>query len=132
MSKSAASEYNYISLLDSEDDVRRKIKKAVTDSGSEIVYSDEKPALKNLINIYASFSGKSPKEIEKLYAGKGYGDFKTELAEVVISFLKPFQARFNELSDEDVINILKEGKEKVKKIAKAKMGKVRQCVGFIS
>lgn len=65
MSKSAASEYNYIALTDDEETVRRKIKKAVTDSGSEIVYSDKKPALKNLINIYSLISNTSAKDIEK-------------------------------------------------------------------
>ena len=132
MSKSAASEYNYISLLDTEEIVRKKIKKAVTDSGSEIIYADEKPALKNLINIYASFSGKSPKGIEKMYAGKGYGDFKTELAEVIIGFLQPFQAKFEALSDEDVMIILRKGAEKVRPMAKRKMDEVKNKMGFIA
>jgi len=131
MSKSAASEYNYISLLDDEETVKRKIKKAVTDSGSEIIYSDEKPALKNLINIYSSFSNLSPKEIEKKYTGKGYGDFKTELAEVIIGFLKPFQEKFNALSDEEVLKILADGATKVRPIAKAKLDEVKNKVGFI-
>lgn len=131
MSKSAASEYNYISLLDDAETVRRKIKKAVTDSGSEIVYSEDKPALRNLINIYSSFSGKSPQEIEKMYAGKGYGDFKTDLAEVVIGFLTPFQERFHALSDEDAMKILEEGAEKVRLLAKAKLNEVKKKVGFV-
>jgi tryptophanyl-tRNA synthetase len=131
MSKSAASEYNYISLLDDAETVKKKIKKAVTDSGSEIVYDDEKPALKNLINIYASFSVKAPKEIEKMYAGKGYADFKTGLAETVIAFLEPFQKRYNALSDEEVLDILKQGAEKVRPLAKKKMDEVKKKVGFI-
>jgi tryptophanyl-tRNA synthetase len=131
MSKSAASEYNYISLLDDEQTVQRKIKKAVTDSGSEIIYNDDKPALKNLINIYASFSGQTPKEIEKAFAGKGDGDFKTELAQVINGFLKPFQAKFNALSDKAVLKILSEGAKKVQPIAKAKLDKVKQNVGFV-
>ncbi|MDD5397282.1 MAG: tryptophan--tRNA ligase [Candidatus Moranbacteria bacterium] len=131
MSKSAASEYNYISLLDDEQTIRRKIKKAVTDSGSEIVYSDEKPALKNLINIFCSFSGKSFKEIEKNFVGKGYGDFKNELANVVVESLKPFQEKFNSISDEDVLKILKEGAEKVRPIAKAKLDEAKRKVGFV-
>jgi len=131
MSKSAASEYNYISLLDDAETIRKKIKKAVTDSGSEIVYNDDKPALKNLINMYSSFAGIAPKEIEKKFAGKGYGDFKTELAEVIISFLTPFQERFNALSDEDVMKILQDGAEKVRPIAKKKLDEVKKKVGFI-
>jgi tryptophanyl-tRNA synthetase len=131
MSKSAVSAYNRIELLDDAETIRRKIKKAVTDSGSEIIYSDEKPALKNLINIYASFSGKTPQEIQALYAGKGYGDFKTELAEVVIGFLEPFQEKFNKLSDQEVVKILREGGEKVQRIAKKKMDEVKSRVGFV-
>ncbi|EKE16543.1 MAG: hypothetical protein ACD_11C00004G0041 [uncultured bacterium] len=131
MSKSAASEYNYIALTDDAETVRRKIKKAVTDSGSEIIYADEKPALKNLINIYVSFSGKTPKEIEKMYEGKGYGEFKSDLAEVVVDFLKPFQEKFNALSDEEVLNVLREGGEKVREIAKKKMVEVKKKMGLI-
>ncbi|HBU10371.1 MAG: Tryptophan-tRNA ligase [Candidatus Moranbacteria bacterium GW2011_GWC2_37_73] len=131
MSKSAESVYNRIELLDDEETIRRKIKKAVTDSGSEIIYSDDKPALKNLINIYAAFSEKSPKEIEKLYVGRGYGDFKTELAEVIIGFLKPFQEKFNALSEEEVLKILADGAAKVRPIAKAKLDEVKGKVGFI-
>lgn len=131
MSKSAASEYNYIALTDDADTVRRKIKKAVTDSGSEIVYRDDKPALKNLINIYCSFAGVTPQEVEKKFAGKGYGDFKTELAEVVIGFLVPFQARLEELSDEKVLAILHSGREKVERLAAEKMAEVKKKVGFV-
>jgi tryptophanyl-tRNA synthetase len=98
MSKSAESEYNYIALTDSEEAVRKKIKKAVTDSGSEIKYVDDKPALKNLINIYSLLSDKKPQEIEKLYAGKGYAEFKEYLLSVIINFIKPFQ-EMNALTD---------------------------------
>jgi len=132
MSKSASSEYNYISLTDDAETVKRKIKKAVTDSGSEIVYDDEKPALKNLINIYASFSGKAPREIEEIYVGKGYGDFKTDLAEVINGFLVPFQEKLNSISDEDALEILRAGAEKVRPLAKAKLDEVKKKVGFIS
>lgn len=132
MSKSAPSEYNYIALTDDADMVRRKIKKAVTDSGSEIVYSDEKPALKNLINIYTLLSGKTSQEIEAMYVGRGYGDFKTELAEVVVSFLTPFQERLASISDEQVLTILQAGAEKVKPLAQDKIRQVYERVGFIA
>lgn len=132
MSKSATSEYNYISLLDDEEMVRRKIKKAVTDSGSEIEYSQEKPALYNLINIYSSFSDKSPQEIEQMYKGKGYADFKSDLADVVVEFLKDFQGKFNTISDEEVGRILENGAKKAKSIASEKMEVVREKVGFLS
>lgn len=131
MSKSAASEYNYIALTDSAETVRRKIKKAVTDSGSEIVYQDDKPALKNLINIYSLLSNKTTTELEKLYAGKGYADFKNDLAEVIITFLTPFQEKYNALSDEKVLEILKAGAEKVRPLAKAKLEEVKKKIGFV-
>lgn len=131
MSKSAASEYNFIALSDDVDTVRRKIKKAVTDSGSEIVYADDKPALKNLINIYTLLSGKTSNEIETMYQGKGYGDFKTDLAEVVIGFLAPFQERFAVISDDEILSILRAGAERAGSLATAKLTEVKERVGFL-
>lgn len=132
MSKSAGSEYNYIAITDDAETVRKKIKKAVTDSGSEIEYKEEKPALHNLINIYSVFSGKKPEEIVEMYKGKGYADFKSGLAEEVIGGLKPIQERMKSLSDDEVLNILRKGAEKVRPIAKAKLSEVKKKVGFIS
>lgn len=132
MSKSAASEYNFIALTDDAETVRKKIKKAVTDSGSEIVYADTKPALKNLLNIYALLSDKNPEAIVKEYVGKGYADFKTDLAEVIVGFLTPFQARLKSISDEEVLTILAAGAEKVRPLAREKMRQVFEKVGLIS
>lgn len=131
MSKSAASEYNYIALTDDADTVRKKIKKAVTDSGSEIIYSDEKPALKNLINIYTLLSRKSTQEIEAMYQGKGYGDFKSDLAEVVVNFLVPFQERLAAISDEEALRILRIGAEKARSLSEQKIKAVYEKVGFV-
>jgi len=131
MSKSAGSEYSYIALLDDPDTVRKKIKKAVTDSGTEIKYAEDKPALCNLINIYSGFSGKNPKEIEKAYEGKGYADFKSDLAEVIVGFLEPFQKKYRAISDEDALKILSDGAKKLKPIAKNKMDEVKNKIGFI-
>lgn len=131
MSKSAKSDYNYIALSDTEEDVRRKIKKAVTDSGSEIEYKAEKPALTNLINIYSLLDDKNPEEIVKKYKGKGYADFKADLAEVVIKFLKPFQEKIKGLTDEKALEILRVGAEKVRPIAKAKLLEVKEKIGFV-
>jgi tryptophanyl-tRNA synthetase len=131
MSKSAASVYNYIGILDDPETIRKKIMKAVTDSGTEIKYEDGKPALKNLINIYSAFSGKSPKEIEKEYAGKGYADFKKGLADAVIEGLKPIQESYHKLSDEKVLEILKTGAEKVRPLAQKKMAEVKKKVGLV-
>jgi tryptophanyl-tRNA synthetase len=131
MSKSAASEYNYISLTDDKETVRRNINKAVTDSGSEIIYSDDKPALKNLINIYSLFSDKKPEKIQENYKGKGYADFKNDLAEEIIKFLKPFQIKMAEYSDEKVLEILRAGAEKVRPLAEKKISEVKQKLGFV-
>ncbi|MBP5993287.1 MAG: tryptophan--tRNA ligase [Candidatus Moranbacteria bacterium] len=131
MSKSAASEYHAIALTDTPDAIRKKIKKAVTDSGSEIVYRDDKPALKNLINIYSLLSMKTPESIEEMYRGRGYGDFKTDLAEVVIGFLSPFQERFAAIADEEALAILGAGAEQARLLAASKMRLVRERVGLI-
>jgi tryptophanyl-tRNA synthetase len=131
MSKSAASEYNWIALTDDAEIIQKKIKKAVTDSGSEIKYQDDKPALKNLINIYSGFTDKAPKEIEKMYIGKGYADFKKDLAEIIIAGLKPIQEKIKELSDKEVLAILQSGADKVRPIAQKKMAEVKKKIGFI-
>jgi tryptophanyl-tRNA synthetase len=131
MSKSAASEYNYIAMTDDAETVRKKIKKAVTDSGNEIKYEDGKPALRNLINIYFSLSGEAPKAIEKKYAGKGYADFKNDLANIIIDFLEPFQKKYSSLTDEKVLEILRSGAEKVQPLARKKLEEVKKKIGFI-
>lgn len=131
MSKSAASEYNYIALTDSEEIIRKKIRKAVTDSGSEIIYASDKPALKNLINIYSLLSNKTTAEIEKMYVGRGYGDFKQGLADIVVHFIKPLQEKMDTISDEEVLEILKSGAAKVRPIAQKKLIEVKQKLGFI-
>lgn len=131
MSKSAESEYNYIALTDDAETIRKKIKKAVTDSGSEIKYTDDKPALQNLINIYSGFSDQAPKEIEEMYAGKNYSDFKTDLAEVIIKALTPIQEKMASLSDKKVLEILRNSADKVRPLAKKKMEEVKKKIGFI-
>ncbi len=130
MSKSSSSEYNYISLLDSAEIVQKKIRKAVTDSGSKIVYSTEKPALKNLINIYSLFSEKTTQEIEIEYQDRGYAEFKNDLAQIIIEFLTDFQKKFQAISDEEVIKILKQGAQKAFPLAKEKMKEVKEKMGL--
>lgn len=132
MSKSATSEYNYIGLLDDPELIAKKIKKAVTGSGSEVKYSDDEPALKNLINIFSAFSGKTPQEIVAEYAGKGYADFKEGLTKAVLDFIIPFQERFNAIDDKKVLDILREGAEKVRPLAEKKIKEVKEKVGFIT
>jgi tryptophanyl-tRNA synthetase len=131
MSKSATSVYNAIALSDDAETVRKKIKKAVTDSGSEIVYADDKPALRNLINIYTLLSDIPIPEIEAKYRGRGYGDFKADLADVVVNFLMPFQQRMNGYSDEETLRILREGAERVRPTALAKLRETKERMGFL-
>jgi len=131
MSKSASSEYNYITLMDSPEIIQKKIRKAVTDSGSEIVYSDDRPALKNLINIYSLLSNKSTDDIENDYVGKGYGDFKDGLIDVIVGFLTPFQERVKAISDDEVREVLSKGAQKANEQAQQKMELVKEKIGFI-
>ncbi len=134
MSKSAASPNNYISLLDSPDEISRKIKIAVTDSGSEIVYDEEKkPAISNLIAIYSLFSGKSVQALEKEYSGKGYAEFKAELAKVIINALAPISERFRELEQQKdkVLIVLRGGAEDASKVAEATLREVKEKMGFL-
>ncbi len=133
MSKSASSAYNYIALTDDADTVRNKIKKAVTDSGSEIVYSNEKPALKNLLTIFAGVTSDTPEVIASRYAGKGYADFKADLAEAITAFLAPIQARYAEIrgDEQHLTEILRIGARRAEPLAKQTMHKVKNAVGFV-
>ena len=131
MSKSAVSEYNYISLTDTAEQIREKIKKAVTDSGKSIKYADDQPAIKNLINIYSLLDNVKPEEVENIYKGKGYSEFKKDLAEVIVDFLKDFQEKYSALDDKDVLRVLEEGREKAKILAEKKMDEVRGKIGLL-
>ncbi len=130
MSKSAESEYSYIALLDPPELVEKKIRKAVTDSGSSIEYSDKKPALKNLINIYSAFTAKDPQVIVEEYRGKGYADFKSGLTREVLNFLNSFQRKYNSLNDKEVAMILDAGKQKAQYLAEIKMQEIRKATGL--
>ena len=93
MSKSDENEKSVIFLNDPQDVVISKIKKAVTDSGSEIKYDESKPGISNLITLYSISSGKSFNEIENDFKGKGYGDFKPVVAESVAEYIKPIREK---------------------------------------
>ncbi|ROR28347.1 tryptophanyl-tRNA synthetase [Mobilisporobacter senegalensis] len=132
MSKSDENPNGSIYLMDDTDTIIRKFKRAVTDSGSEIIYSDEKPGIKNLIDIYSVCTGKSKEEIEKEFAGSGYGDFKLAVGESVVSVLKPVQDRVAELSkDKSYIDtIIKTNAEKANYFAGKTLRKVQKKVGL--
>ncbi|HEY0657031.1 MAG TPA: tryptophan--tRNA ligase [Pyrinomonadaceae bacterium] len=131
MSKSDAQENGAIFLLDDADTITKKFKKAVTDSGTKITFDDARPAIKNLLTIYQLMTGKTAAECEANFADKGYGHFKTETAEAVIEFLKPFQQRVKDYSDEDLKTILKTGAEKARTIARETLKDVYAKMGIV-
>ena len=130
MSKSATSEYNYISLVDKPELAAKKIMKAVTDSGSEIKYDlKNKPAIANLLTIYSLLDNQPVEKLVDKYKGKGYGDFKKDLAEVVRKFLIDFQAKYNKISDKEVRKILDEGAKKARAIADETLKRAKKKIG---
>jgi tryptophanyl-tRNA synthetase len=134
MSKSTDSPTGTIRvILDSPDEIRKKVMSAVTDSGREIVAVEEKPAITNLLTIFSVVSGRSVPELETAYAGKGYGEFKADLAEALVEFLRPVQVRYRELmSDTDEIaRLLEIGAAKAQKIAAEVLNEVYDRVGLL-
>jgi len=133
MSKSDESDRGYILLTDAPDAIREKIKAAVTDSGKEISYDPEtKPAISNLLVIFSEFSGRPIHELEAAYRGQGYAEFKSDLAEAVISGLAPLQQKFNALKKDErrVITILEEGSKKAAAMASQTLAEVKGKIGF--
>ena len=132
MSKSDENTNASIYLMDDPDTIMRKCKRAVTDSGSEVLYREDKPGVSNLIDIYRCCLNKSVEEVEKEFDGKGYGDFKMAVGEAVISVLKPLQDEFNRLSkDKAYIDAaIKENAEKAGYFANKTLRKVQKKIGF--
>jgi tryptophanyl-tRNA synthetase len=133
MSKSVGGPNSTIMLSDSPDDIVRKIKRAVTDSGSVVQSSPDKPALQNLISIYSLLSDLSVAEIETRYEGKGYGAFKTDLAEIVAESLRPIYTRLNELNADPSIakSVLRDGADRARAYAERTMERVRDRMGLV-
>lgn len=131
MSKSATSNKSYISLMDDGKTVLKKIKSAVTDSEGLIIFNQDRRGLSNLMTIYSLVTDKSTKDIEKMYIGKGYGDFKADLAIHISKYLKPLQEKITELlkDEKTLIDILEKGAKKAEKIAEKKMIEVRKKIG---
>lgn len=130
MSKSDENPNGSIFLLDDADTITKKYKKAVTDSGTEINFDPERPAIRNLLTIYQLLSGKTADECVDHFAGKGYGHFKGELAEVTIEFLRPFQERIKQFDDATLDAILKSGAEKARGIANETLQNVYSKMGI--
>ncbi|AAD06748.1 tryptophan--tRNA ligase [Helicobacter pylori] len=131
MSKSHKGANHAIFLLDEPDVIVKKIKKAATDSMGVIAFDETREGVFNLLNIYMLLSDESPEKIEERFRNKGYGDFKKELAEVVIQSLKPIQERYQEISDDEVKAVLNCGAEKARPLARATYQKAKELMGLI-
>jgi tryptophanyl-tRNA synthetase len=133
MSKSASSEANYIALDDSPEAVRKKFKTAQTDSGREVVFdAEKKPAISNLMTIYSLTAGIPVAEVQSRFAGKGYGDFKKDLAETVVTFLAPIQERLRaaQAKPDDLRDVLADGAKRARELAKPKLDEVKARLGL--
>jgi tryptophanyl-tRNA synthetase len=130
MSKSDENLNGSIFLLDDADTITRKIRKAVTDSGTEITFDETRPAITNLLTIYHLLTGKSAQECEAHFEGKGYGAFKSELAEAAVEYLRPFQQRVKEFEDADLERILSAGADKARGFASETLQTVYSRMGI--
>ncbi|WP_395019589.1 tryptophan--tRNA ligase [Robinsoniella peoriensis] len=132
MSKSDENPNGSIYLMDDPDTIMRKCKRAVTDSEATILYRDEQPGIKNLLDIYCACMGKTPDEAVKEFDGLGYGAFKEAIGEAVISVLKPVQDRVAELDKDKgyIDGIIKTNAEKANYYATKTLRKVQRKVGF--
>jgi tryptophanyl-tRNA synthetase len=131
MSKSDENAAGSIFLLDDADTVRRKFKRAVTDSGTEIRFDAQRPAITNLLTIYQILTGRQPAEVEANFEGKGYAQLKSELAEATVEFLRPLQERARGYSDEELDRTLDEGRERAQQIARRTLDDVKSRLGLV-
>lgn len=132
MSKSESNTGHAINLLDPPDTIRNKIMRATTDSLREVRFDENRPGISNLLVIYHLFTGRSNAEIESQFEGKGYGDFKKALAEVVVESLRPLQERYGELTAEPgrIDSILAEGAAKARPTAEKVLAEVKKKIGL--
>jgi tryptophanyl-tRNA synthetase len=130
MSKSDDDPNGCVLLMDDADTVRRKFKRAVTDSGTEIRFDESRPAIHNLLEIFHLITGKSQAETEEHFAGKGYAQLKGDLADATIEFLQPIQQRIAEIDDDRLDAILSKGRDKASAIATATLDQVFARVGM--
>jgi len=134
MSKSNPNPGSYIALLDSPDEIRKKMSRATTDSGRDVKFDPiSKPEISNLMTIYANCSDLSLQEIEHKYEGQGYGQFKKDLAEQVVSVLEPLQMKYKEIRQSgEIRRILKDGAERVGVVADRTLAEVKEKMGFLA
>lgn len=133
MSKSDDNVNAWIAILDGRDDIIRKFRRAVTDSGSEVRMADDKPGVSNLITIYSAVTGKSTADVEREFEGKGYGDFKLAVGEAVADALAPIKQKHDEIiKDKKAMEQLyKAGAEKAEYVARKTYFKAMKKVGFV-
>jgi tryptophanyl-tRNA synthetase len=134
MSKSASSPAGIVELLDEPRTSAKKIRSAVTDSGRDARFDPEnKPGVSNLLTIYSALTGASVPELEQRYDGRGYGDLKKELADVVVEFVTPFRARTFELLDDrrTLDAALAAGAQRAREVASHTLARVYDAVGFV-
>jgi tryptophanyl-tRNA synthetase len=133
MSKSADSPGGTLRVTDPPEEIVRKVKSAVTDSGRDVRAADDKPAISNLLTVFSAVDGRPIPELEEAYAGKGYGEFKQDLAEALIDFLAPFHRRFRELTSEpaELEGLLEVGARKAQGVAAKTLDLVYERVGFL-
>lgn len=134
MSKSDPSELSRINLLDSPDEIKKKLKKCKTDQFRGLTFDNpERPECNNLLTLYTLFSGKTKTEVIEECAEMGWGNFKPLLTEVTIEYLKPIQTKYQELiNNKDYLNsVLKEGKEKAETVANETLSRVKNALGYL-
>lgn len=132
MSKSDPNQKAFITLLDEPKQIEKKIKSAVTDSEGTVKYDPEnKPGVSNLLSIYSNLTGKSIAELEEQYEGKGYGEFKGDVAKVVVETIEPIQKRYYELvNSPELDEILDKGAEKANFVASKMVMKMERAMGL--
>jgi tryptophanyl-tRNA synthetase len=134
MSKSSGAVAGVIEIMDTPEANLKKIKSAVTDAGREVTFDVvEKPGISNLLTIHSALSGKSISELENEFAGKGYGDFKGAVAEVVVEYLRPIRARALELLEDEkhLLDILHQGSAKARTVAEATLSDTYKNLGVV-
>ena len=133
MSKSGVSPAGRIQMLDPPEVIRKKIRSAVTDSGREVVARPDKPAISNLLELFSVASGRKLSELEQAYAGRGYGEFKADLAEAVVAYLAPLQERYRRLRDDPdrLAGILEAGAAKAQAVARTNLALAKERMGFL-
>ncbi|MGH2795175.1 MAG: tryptophan--tRNA ligase [Actinomycetota bacterium] len=133
MSKSADSPRGTVKVTDSADEIRKKIKTAVTDSGRDVVAAPDRPAITNLLTIYSVATGKTIQELQDELAGKGYAELKAGLSDALIAFLDPIQKRYGDLKNDpaELARLVEKGAEKAQAVASKTLATAYDRVGFL-